>query len=151
LPAPIQSSGVSGDPAASAAAQPAPRTLSPALRWGAAVLFTLLISDARSLTLPASVIVLAGGLGIWWTGRYAPPPPVEPGGPVSTQSVAVWAVLFAGFAAWELSAFLIGNNDAHPTFSMLADPILSFGPTRALCGLGWLACGWYLLRRRPSA
>ena len=121
------------------------------LRWGVALLFALLISDARSLTLPASLLVLGGGLGIWWAGRYAPPALMVSAEPVSAASVTVWAVLFVGFALWELSAFLIGNNDAHPTFSMLADPVLSFGPTRALCGLGWLACGWYLLARRPSA
>ncbi len=123
------------------------------MRWAVALLFALLISDARSLTLPASVLVLAGGLGIWWAGRYAPPMPRQPGETaptVSSESVAVWAALFVGFAVWELSAFVIGNNDAHPTFSMLADPVLSFGPTRALCGLGWLACGWYLLGRRTS-
>jgi hypothetical protein len=47
--------------------------------------------------------------------------------------------------------FAVGNNDAHPTFSMLSDPVLSFGPTRALCAFGWLAGGWYLLGRRPSS
>jgi hypothetical protein len=142
---------VSGDSAASsAAAQPASRTLSPTVRWSAALLFAVLISDARSLTLPASLLVLAGGLGIWWAGKYAPPPLPLPGAPVSAGGVAIWAVAFATFTVWELSAFVIGNNDAHPTFSMLSDPILSFGPTRALCAFGWLASGWYLLGRRPS-
>jgi len=141
---------VSGDSTASAAAQPAPRTLSPVLRWGAALLFAVLISDARSLTLPASLLVLAGGLGICWAGRYAPPP-LAPAALASAAGVAAWAVVFATFAVWELGAFVIGNNDAHPTFSMLSDPILSFGPTRALCAFGWLAGGWYLLSRRPSS
>jgi hypothetical protein len=61
--------------------------------------------------------------------------------------VAVWAGVFVAFCLWELSAFLIGNNDAHPTFSMLTDPLLTWEPTRALAGLGWLAWGWYLLSR----
>jgi hypothetical protein len=144
---------VSANSAASAEARPAPRTLSPALRWAAVLLFAVLISDARSLTLPASLAVLAGGLGIWWAARFAPPASMVGAGTpsASPQNVLVWGVLFVGFAAWEVGAFVIGNNDAHPTFSMLADPVLSFGPTRALCGLGWLACGWYLLARRPSA
>jgi len=120
------------------------------LRWAAALLFAVLISDARSLTLPASLLVLVGGLGVWWAGKHEPPPLPLPGAPVSAAGVAIWAVAFATFAVWELSAFVIGNNDAHPTFSMLSDPILSFGPTRALCAFGWLASGWYLLGRRPS-
>jgi hypothetical protein len=150
-PLPVQSLVVSGDPAASAAAQPASRTLSPALRWAAALLFAVLVSDARSLTLPASLLVLAGGLGVWWAGKYAPPPLLLPGATVSAAGVIVWAVVFGAFAVWELAAFAIGNNDAHPTFSMLSDPVLSFGPTRALCAFGWLAGGWYLLGRRPSS
>ncbi len=147
---PVQSFVVSGDPFASAAAQPAPRTLSPTLRWGAALLFAVLVSDARSLTLPASLLVLAGGLGIWWSGRYAPPS-LMPSTAAPAAGVAAWAVAFGVFAVWELGAFVIGNNDSHPTFSMLSDPVLSFGPTRALCAFGWLATGWYLLRRRPSS
>jgi hypothetical protein len=146
---PVQSFAVSGDPLASAAAQPAPRTLSPTLRWGAALLFAVVISDARSLTLPASLLVLAGGLGIWWSARYAPPV-LLPSASAPVAGVAAWAIAFGAFAVWELGAFVIGNNDAHPTFSMLSDPVLSFGPTRALCAFGWLAGGWYLLRRRPT-
>src|SRR5215218_11452687 len=145
---PVQCRVVSGDSAASAAARPAPRTLSPVFRWGAALLFAVLVSDARSLTLPASLLVLAGGLGIWWAGKYAPM--VAPDAPAAAIGVATWAIVFGTFAVWELGAFVIGNNDAHPTFSMLFDPVLSFGPTRALCALGWLASGWYLLGRRPN-
>jgi hypothetical protein len=115
------------------------------------LLFAVLISDARSLTLPASLLVLAGGLGIWWAGRYAPPPLMLPAVAGTAVDVAAWAIVFGAFAVWELGAFVIGNNDAHPTFSMLSDPVLSFGPTRALCAFGWLATGWYLLGRRPSS
>ena len=140
-----------GDSAASAAAQPASRTLSPGIRWAFALLFALLVSDARSLTLPASLLVLAGGLGVWWAGRYAPPALIVPVADVPSGDIVAWAVVFGAFAVWELSAFVIGNNDAHPTFSMLSDPVLSFGPTRALCAFGWLASGWYLLGRRPAA
>jgi hypothetical protein len=142
---------VSGDSAASAAAQSAARTLSPGIRWAFALLFALLVSDARSLTLPASLLVLAGGLGIWWAGRFAPPPLLEPAPVAPLGGVAAWAVVLGAFTAWVLGAFVVGNNDAHPTFSMLSDPVLSFGPTRALCAFGWLASGWYLLGRRPTA
>lgn len=140
---------VTHDPmAASAASRPDARVLSPAVRWGAALLFGLLISDARSLTLPATGLVILGGAGIWLAGKYSPPTSDPEAAPVTPFGIGVWAGLFAVLCLWELSAFVIGNNDDHPTLSMLADPVLSFGPTRAVCGVAWLACGWYLLARR---
>jgi hypothetical protein len=155
----VQSGPVTGDPAPPSAAsqpgaqpvvQPLVRPVSPVLRWGGALLFALLVSDVRSLTLPASLLVLAGGAATALVGKYAPPLSTASSQVVSRYGVAVWAGLFVAFVAWELSALLVGNNNAHPTFSMLADPVLTFGPTRALCAFAWLACGWYLLAKRPS-
>ena len=115
------------------------------------LLFALLISDAKSLTLPATLLVVAGALSIWLIAKYAPPPSTAPIGdtPVPRTGVVAWAAVFIVFSLWEATAFLVGNNDAHPTFSMLSDPVLSWGPTRALCGFLWLAAGWCLVARRP--
>ena len=49
--------------------------------------------------------------------------------------------IFVAFCLWELSAFLIGNNDAHPTWSMLTDPALAWFPTRAVAAFAWIAWG----------
>jgi hypothetical protein len=146
-PAPIQSPGVTGDSAAPAA-QPASRPLSPPVLWTVAIVFGLLIGSARSLTLPATLLVAFGGLAIWLAARYAPPDPILLDGPVPMLGVVAWTAVFSTFVVWELVAFLVGNNDAHPTFSMLTDPVLAFRPTRALCGVLWLGCGWFLLGRR---
>ena len=118
------------------------------MRWTVAVVFGLLIGSARSLTLPATVLVALGGLAIWLAARYAPPEPLFVDGPVPALGVVAWTTVFTAFVVWELTAFLVGNDNAHPTFSMLTDPVLAFRPTRALCGALWLECGWLLLARR---
>jgi hypothetical protein len=113
--------------------------------------FGLLIGTTRSLTLPATALVALGGLGIWLAARYAPPDPIPFEGPVTTLGVAAWVAVLVAFVVWELTAFMVGNNNAHPTFSMLSDPVLGFPPTRALCGVAWLASGWALLARRGAS
>src|SRR5207248_3064216 len=92
----VQSPRVNGDAAspASPAAQPGARTLAPAIRWVGALLFALLVSDARSLTLPASLLVLCAGGATWLVGRYASPPVTSDGAPVPRTGVAAWAAVF---------------------------------------------------------
>jgi hypothetical protein len=85
---------------------------------------------------------------MWWIGRTAPPSRLEPPAePASSGGIATWATLFVLFCLWELAMFLLGNNHDFPTFSMLVDPIVTWPPTRAVATAGWLAWGWYLLRR----
>jgi hypothetical protein len=110
-------------------------------RWAGVGGFVVLMATTRAITWPPTLAVCVAGSVVWAVGRYAPPEPRPDVGPVSTGGLLVI------FCLWELAAFLLGNDDAHPTFSMLTDPLLSFPPARALAGLGWLAWGWYLLGR----
>src|SRR5262245_22863564 len=99
----VQSPCVRGDAASSAsAAQPGSRTLPPGIRWAGALLFALLVSDARSLTLPASLLVLCAGGAVWLAGRYAAPASTADGATVSRVGVTAWAAVFLTFALWEL-------------------------------------------------
>ena len=116
-------------------------------RWSATAAFVLVIGVTRNLTWPPTLAVAAAGTAIWLIGRYAPPARRAPVAPAGVQGVSVWATVVVVFCLWELAAFLLGNDDAHPTFSMLSDPVLSFPPTRAVAAFGWLAWGWYLLSR----
>jgi hypothetical protein len=61
------------------------------------------------------------------------------------------AVLAAG-GVWELwslfqqPGFAVASY-AHPTISVLTDPVLAAEPGRAVVLAGWLLLGWYLVRR----
>ena len=85
---------------------------------------------------------------MWAIGRYAAPSRLErPPGRRRRAASPIWATIFVLFCLWELAAFLLGNNHDFPTFSMLVDPIVTWPPTRAAATVGWLAWGWYLLKR----
>ena len=116
-------------------------------RWAAVAAFVLVMAVTRGITLPPTFAVCIAGTVMWVIGRYQPPPSRPDVGPVAIGGLVLWAAVLVIFCLWELAAFLLGNDDAHPTFSMLTDPVLSFPPTRALAGFGWLAWGWYLLSR----
>jgi hypothetical protein len=59
-----------------------------------------------------------------------------------------WAVLVA---LWELRSLLeqptlMTSSWAHPTISVLLDPVLATCAGRVVAVGGWLACGWFLVR-----
>jgi len=140
--------------------------LSGSARTTAAVVFGALLAFTRSLTLPGTALVLAGGIAVWMvdpdlddahavtetgaTVSLSPSVSAEPIANTRTLVIAglvAWGSLFMSFVLWEAAAFFLGNNDPHPTFSMLTDPFFAFPPTRALAGLGWLLWGWHLRTR----
>lgn len=116
-------------------------------RWAATGTFMAIMAVTTGITLPPTLAVCAAGSVVWAIGRYAPPERRPDVGPVALSGLVLWGAVFVIFNLWELAAFLLGNDDAHPTFSMLTDPLVTFPPTRALAGLAWLAWGWYLLSR----
>ena len=77
-------------------------------------------------------------------------PLVEPTARVPVRRWLPWLLLGLGFALWELALLLLGNNDAWPPLSLLADPVDTLGPGRFSLTLLWLAAGAWLVRRvRP--
>jgi hypothetical protein len=117
-------------------------------RWAVVAVVAVAIASTRGLTLPPTLIITIAGVAMWWIGRNAPPSRLDtPPESASPGGIAVWATLFVLFCLWELAVFLLGNNHDFPTFSMLVDPIVTWPPTRAAATAGWLAWGWYLLRR----
>jgi hypothetical protein len=102
----------------------------------------LVIGATRSLTWPAAITVSGVGLVVCYSALTRPverAPSPAPG--ASTSGLVVWATIFVVFCLWELAAFLIGNNAAHPTWSMLSDPVLTWVPTRAVAAFAWIAWG----------
>ena len=121
-------------------------------RLVAAAVFGVLLAFTRNLTLPGTLLVVLAGVLVWMvdpeTDRVERLDEPAINRPVATRTgMAVWAVVILIFLLWEAAAFLLGNNDAHPTFSMLSAPILGWPPTRALAGAAWMSWGWQLRAR----
>ncbi|HEX9258322.1 MAG TPA: DUF6186 family protein [Acidimicrobiales bacterium] len=83
--------------------------------------------------LAASVLVASACLSIGLLGRRAlVVPRISWSASTDLRSLAPWIAVFVLFCLWELAAFLLGNDDAHPTFSILTEGILEWFPLRAL-------------------
>jgi hypothetical protein len=64
----------------------------------------------------------------------------------------VWAAVFLALGVLELTNLLLqrsfkADSHAHPTLSVLTDPILASHPGRSVALLTWLTVGWFLLKR----
>ncbi len=63
------------------------------------------------------------------------------------SGIVWWLVPLLVFAATELSSFLMGSTYAHPTLSILLDPVLDGYLMRSVAYFGWLTVFWGLVRR----
>jgi hypothetical protein len=63
------------------------------------------------------------------------------------RCVIPWMVLALLFGGCELTAALWGNDSAHPTFSLLLDPVLETYPGRLPGWLARLGIGRWLVTR----
>jgi hypothetical protein len=116
------------------------------------LVYAVLVAGFVRYSLPATLGVwapAAAGVAVAWrrpTGDGPDPVPVPAAG------AAVWAVVFVALALWELAALLLQpslttTSWAHPTISVLLDPILATHLGRTVVLSLWLASGWWLLRR----
>jgi hypothetical protein len=115
-------------------------------RWDALIfLYAVLAALCRPLTAPAAVVVLLPGVALLALTTWRRVPPRRAGYP--RRCVVPWVVLTLLFGGWELTATLWGNDSAHPTFSLLLDPVLETYPGRLLGWLAWLGVGRWLVTR----
>jgi hypothetical protein len=98
----------------------------------------------RPLTLPAAVAVAVPAIVLVVLDAHRRPPPRVA---LGRRHAAPWTVLTVLFATWEASAALWGNDGAHPTLSLLLDPVLATYPGRVAGWLTWLAVGRWLVTR----
>jgi hypothetical protein len=126
-----------------AAARPVPLSRTVAL-GGAVALYALAAASARPLTDPATWTVLVPGVALAVYGFRRPPRRAVR---TDRQSVVVWIGLGLAFCAWEVFAFYWGNDQAHPTLSLLADPALETYPARFAGYVIWLGAGAWLVSR----
>ena len=111
---------------------------------GAIVAYALVAARCRPLTIPATVAVLAAGVPLFWSGVRHRPQRAEPAG---RRSAIVWLTVGGLAAAYELGLWLGPDDLAHPTFSTLADPVLSTYPGRVAGYLLWAGAGVWLVSR----
>jgi hypothetical protein len=99
-----------------------------------------------SFSVGANLLVLAAGGTLFWLGLSARLP--RRGSPRRLSSQAAWWLVPAlTLALLELVNFGFGSTYAHPTLSLLADPMLEDYPARAVAYFGWLMAYWALVRR----
>lgn len=106
--------------------------------------YALLAAFARPLTLPAAAAILLPGGVLLWHGVLRPP---DRSVHVTWSTVLIWIGLGLLFCAWELVAFYSGNDPAHPTFSILTDPVFATYPGRVAGYSLWLVSGAWLVSR----
>lgn len=109
------------------------------------VVYAGLAALCRPLTVPAAVaVVLAGAVLLALAARRRPLPRRLVG---SRRGALPWLVLLLLLASWELTAVFWGNDRAHPTLSLLLDPVLDTYPGRLIGYLAWLSVGRWLVTR----
>jgi hypothetical protein len=148
-----------GSPAAGASRRPSPGAfvdLAAAPRAAMVILavaFALIVGSFGRYSWPATAAVLfpaAGGLAIAWRGpRHADRGETRGLDPAGALA---WVAVFVTLALWELTNLLLQpslttDSAAHPTISVMTDPILASHPGRSLAVLGWLLFGWFLIER----
>jgi hypothetical protein len=126
----------------------------PVIRAGlaaSALAFAVIVGRFGRYSWPATVpvaLVAALAIAIGWRGRghTLEPAPLGPVGAVA------WAALFVTASLWELIQLLLQpsfttDSYAHPTLSVLTDPVLASHLGRSVVLFAWLAFGWFLLER----
>lgn len=142
-------------PASKAPTTPSPRARTlprrslPVILGG--LLYAVLVGQFVRYSWPATIGVwapAAAGVAIVWRRPVDDTDPM----PVRAAGAAAWAVMFVALALWELAALLLQpslttDSWAHPTISVLLDPILATHLGRSIALSLWLASGWSLVRR----
>jgi hypothetical protein len=116
-----------------------------------AVGLVLVIGWFDRYSVVASVAVAGLGataIALSWHG----PLHEEPLDPVEPVGKLLWALVVVALSGWELSNLflqpsLTTDSFAHPTLSVLSDPLLGSRIGRSLMLFAWLRVGWGLLRR----
>jgi hypothetical protein len=117
-----------------------------------AIAYAFLVGGFARYSWPATVAVVIPGtiaLVVAWRDGADHPPAV---GPIDRVGAVAWASVFVVAGLWELTALLLQpslttDSAAHPTISVLTDPILATHPGRSIALLLWAAGGWFVMRR----
>ena len=115
------------------------------------LLYAVLIGEFGRYSAPATVAVLAPGAAGLFLAWRAPERSVHEAPAITLKGALAWAGVFVTLGLWELVQLLLQpslstDSYAHPTISVLSDPVLASDLGRAVVLFAWLAFGWFLVR-----
>ena len=118
----------------------------------AGIAYALVVGGFPRYSWPATLAVAGLGLAIIARGWAEPPARSSAPSASERRGVIAWTAVFVAGALWELAALLLQpdlmtDSYAHPTISVLSDPLLLTHTGRSLALLAWLGCGWFLVKR----
>ena len=124
----------------------------PVLAILGAVAYAVIVGAFGRYSWPATLAVVLPGsvvLIVTWREKGYPRRDVPP---LDAIGAIAWVSAFVGLALWELAALLLQpslttDSAAHPTISVLTDPLLATHPGRSIALLLWLGLGWFILQR----
>jgi hypothetical protein len=117
-----------------------------------AVIYALTVGSFSRYSWPATAGVVGVGASVVVVAWGGPTRRRRVPGKFPRIAVITWGSLLVAAGVWELAALLQQPNIetgsyAHPTISVLTNPLLSSAPGRSVALLGWLALGAYLVER----
>jgi len=116
------------------------------------VLYAAIVGSFARYSWPATIaVVVPGLLGLVLVWREPVVSGPEPA-PIGRRGARAWGTVFVTLGLWELTNLLLQpslevGSHAHPTLSVLMDPVLSLHVGRSISLFLWLVLGWYLVRR----
>jgi hypothetical protein len=115
--------------------------------WAGVIVYCWFAGRFASFTWQSTMAVLVPGLTIFTLAigrspRRRPAPQA-----VGTQGVVAWAVPLLSFCVMEIGNDLLGSTYAHPTLSILLDPVLDVHVWRSAGYFVWIWVGWALVKR----
>lgn len=128
------------------------RSLAGAALLAGGVLYAWLVGTFSRYSWPATAAVTGLGVIVVLIGWQGPLLYRSARGRLPVVGTALWAGVLVLGCLWELVSLLRQpsltiTSYAHPTVSALTDPVLANAGGRSAVLAGWLALGWYLVRR----
>ena len=108
---------------------------------------------AAPWTLYSAVFTAVAGIALLWYSltrgwhRTRSETPALDLGEGDRWALVVWAVLFTALGGWILAVHFSSPREQYPTLSYLMNGWFEDYPVRVCGFLGWLALGWWLVRR----
>ncbi|HEX5495861.1 MAG TPA: hypothetical protein VFX70_14920 [Mycobacteriales bacterium] len=115
--------------------------------WFGVVVYCWLAGGFDSFTWQSTAAVLIPGMIIFALGVARPPDRRPRPVPIGTAGAVAWSVPLLTFCVLEIVDDLLGSTRAHPTLSILMDPVLNIHVWRSMGYFVWIVVGWALVKR----